>query len=52
MRACARFFCPLPAVRCVRGVQMRQEQFYGGYCRTILWPLLHYSLPTTEDMVS
>ena len=30
----------------------REQQFYGGFCKTILWPLLHSSTPTTQSMIT
>ncbi|CAN0156188.1 unnamed protein product [Discosporangium mesarthrocarpum] len=30
----------------------QEERFYEGFCKTILWPLFHSSLPTTEDTIA
>jgi len=32
--------------------EMRQHQFYNGFCKTVLWPLFHSLPPTTEDTIS
>ncbi|CAM9863123.1 unnamed protein product, partial [Phaeothamnion confervicola] len=30
----------------------KEDKFYGGFCKTILWPLFHSSMPTTEDTIA
>lgn len=29
-----------------------EDQFFEGFCKTILWPLFHSSMPTTEDTIA
>lgn len=29
-----------------------EDKFYEGFCKTILWPLFHSSMPTTEDTIA
>jgi trehalose 6-phosphate synthase/phosphatase len=29
-----------------------EQRFHAGFCRTVLWPLCHSSLPTTEDTIA
>ncbi|CAN0541911.1 unnamed protein product, partial [Ectocarpus sp. 12 AP-2014] len=29
-----------------------EDRFYEGFCKTILWPLFHSSMPTTEDTIA
>lgn len=29
-----------------------EDKFYDGFCKTILWPLFHSSMPTTEDTIA
>ena len=29
-----------------------EDKFYDGFCKTILWPLFHSSMPTTEDTIT
>ncbi|CAM9338518.1 unnamed protein product [Chrysoparadoxa australica] len=31
---------------------VKEECFYSGFCRTVLWPLCHSSMPTTEDTIA
>ena len=29
-----------------------EDKFYEGFCKTMLWPLFHSSMPTTEDTIA